>query len=171
MSPQYLDYSDTIRLPAVLERVLAFSTCQKAARSGARLPPSEYGKSPEKCTFGGFLRAPTVVDVSRALNDGWRNVSHCHQNTSMSAIALSPTRVPRMKKTAGTATAIKRAGIAGFNQPGFRLDVIPIDAKETQESTTPRTMSKPLLRARFANSNAGAGTHSPGEVLRPHSRG
>jgi hypothetical protein len=52
-----------------------------------------------------------------------------------------------MKKKAGTATAIKRAGIAGFTQPGFRLDVTPIDAKETPEVNDTTSNGKAIVRS------------------------
>src|ERR1039458_10167504 len=44
--------------------------------------------------------------------------------------ASSFLRAPRMKKTAGTARARSKATIDGFNQPGRKRDVTPIEASE-----------------------------------------
>src|ERR1019366_9148518 len=53
--------------------------------------------------------------------------------------ASSFLRAPRMKKTAGTARARSKATIDGFNQPGRKRDVTPI---ETNEIPGTRAMSK-----------------------------
>jgi hypothetical protein len=63
--------------------------------------------------------------------------------------ASSFLRTPRMKKIAGTVTAKSKATIDGFNHPGRKRDVTPIDASEI-----------PATRATSKNGHAADRMHS-----------